>query len=974
MTRKRLISKPFAKLINFNKTVNFNFEGKNYQGYVGDSIASALWANKQKILSRSFKYHRARGIFSLTGQDGNTFVSLPELGISNISADKYPITENLKVIGQNYSGSLNNDKLSKLRFLKRFLPVGFYYKAFYKNNSWDKIWHKFFRKFTGLGDITTTDSNRHYDKQYLFYDAVVVGGGLAGMHTALELDSKGAKVLLVDENHNLGGALNYSRLDQDGKLALKLKKKYTKLINDSSVNVMTKTSCNGVYSDNWLALICANRLYKVRAKQLMLCSGGFEQPLIFRNNDLPGIMLGSAAQRLMYLYGVKPGQKAVILTVDDNGYSVALDLIDGGVEVAAIVDIRHKVLANKITKALKAHKIRVLNHYAVYSAISNKDKFLHAVEIRALNNENKCTNDKGEVIECDLLAMSGYYMPAFQLPCYLGAKLNFDNKKNAFVIENISKDCHLAGGINQARDVDTVIKQANYIANNALNSLGLINDNPSNATPNDDKVNSEFIMPIFEHPKGDEFIDFDEDLKICDIVNSVREGYEDIQMVKRFSTFGMGPSQGRYTAFNGAFLVSSIDKQKKHLGKIGITTARPPYDVERIGHMAGRSFFPQSHSSIHNRHIELGAQMLIAGLWLRPAYYGDKKNMDRHIADEVLNVHNNVGIVDVSTLGGLEIRGPDAAEFLNRVYTWGYVKQPIGKARYAVLTNEAGVVVDDGVACRLSEEHYYVTATTSGVNNVYLQLLKWNAQWRLKIDIANVTSAWCGVNIAGPNSRKVLTKICDIDLSPSAFPYMAVKEAKISGVDARILRVGFVGELGFEVHVPQHCGEFLWDLLIAAGQEFNIKPFGIEAQRVLRLQKGHIIIGQDTDAMTYPQEVDLSWAVSQNKPFFVGKKSIEILNAKKQERILTGFEVSKHAKEEIKDSNLVFNDKKQLVGRITSCSYSPILKKTIGMAYIKANTYKEGDLLQIRCDNKTYVDVKIIAMPFYDPENKRQEL
>jgi len=435
----------------------------------------------------------------------------------------------------------------------------------------------------------------------------------------------------------------------------------------------------------------------------------------------------------------------------------------------------------------------------------------------------------------------------------------------------------------------------------------------------------------------------------------------------------MGPSQGRHSALAAARLVAAATNRT--VAETGVTTARPPFSAEQLGHSAGRSFYPARRSNMHYRHLEAGAEMLQAGAWYRPAFYHSKNN-DRQtcIDKEVSNVRDNVGLVDVSTLGGIEVRGADASEFLNRFYTFGFLKQPVGKARYALLTNEAGVVIDDGVACRFGNNHYYVTATTGGVDRVYQNMLKWNAQWRLDVDIANVTSAYCGVNIAGPNARAVLRKVCsDVDLSAEAFPYMGVRLGNVGEIPARLIRVGFVGELGYEIHVPQQYGEALWDALMSAGNEHNIQPFGIEAQRVLRLEKGHIIIGQDTDAMSNPNEVQMGWAVSRNKPFFVGGRTIAELEKKSSLRCLVGFVIDDSEAPMPKESHLVVDDE-QMTGRVTSCNFSPTLGKAIGLAYVPPQKTGAGSIIEIKSLGGVRVLAKVVELPFFDPDNARQEL
>ncbi len=968
--KQQRLKAPFGTLVNTNNAIEFTFEGRSYTGYEGDTIASALWANGQKMISRSFKYHRPRGILSMTGQDANTFVQLK--GESNVPADTYKLSRHLEVKGQHYIGSLEKDRMAFAGKLSRFLPVGFYYKAFYRFNLWEKWWHRIFRKLTGLGTINPENIGSAYDKQYLFYDIVVIGAGLSGMQSAIEATNGGAKVLLVDENVMLGGSLNYSRMDAEGTAAQKLKTNLiAQVTNNKNITVMLDTVCNAFYADNWLAIIKDLRLYKTRAKQIIVAAGTFEQPLVFHNNDLPGIMLGTAAQRLMWNYGIKPGTRAVITTTNNRGYEVVLDLLDAGVEVAAVVDLRTNVSTDSIVQAVIEKKVEVLQNHTVFSANSSEN-VLVGVEIRAITGSGQCSTEH-QYIDCDLLCMSGGHMPAYQLPCHVGAHLNYNENTNQFIIENLSKAIHLTGSMNGANCIEGKIEQAKIAAFHALSDLGMASGKLAkikHSTP----ISNDFVLPIFNHDDGKEFIDYDEDLQIADIINAVREGYEDIQLVKRFSTLGMGPSQGRYAAFMSALLVASLEENRS-IGKVGVTTARPPFAAEKLGHMAGRSFFPERHSNMHYRHVEINAQPLIAGAWIRPAYYGPKGTLQECVNKECLNVHNNVGVVDVSTLGGLEIRGPDAAEFINRVYTWNFIKQPVGKARYALLTNEAGVVIDDGVACRFSDQHFYVTATTGGVDNVYLQFLRWNVRWRLDVDIANVTSAWCGVNIAGPNSRKVLEKICtDVDLSSQAFPYVGVREGTIADMPARIIRVGFVGELGYEIHVPQHYGEALWDAVIEAGKEFDIMPFGIEAQRVLRLEKGHVIISQDTDSMTYPEEINMSWAVSDTKPFFVGKRSIDIVRDNKLIRKLIGFEIPDEKGIKPQENHLLFDQNNKLIGRVTSCAYSAFLNKTIGLAYIDPTFSEVGQAFKIRCDGKQNAQAKVVSLPFYDPNNQRQKI
>jgi len=637
--------------------------------------------------------------------------------------------------------------------------------------------------------------------------------------------------------------------------------------------------------------------------------------------------MGTAAQRLIKLYGVRPGKRAVVLAGNDDAYGVVLDLLDAGVIVAAVVDYRSERSADERARAIEGFGIEVLHGHSVYSA-SALQQHLASVEVRRVQGQGECA-DRGIRIDCDLLCMSVGFMPTYQLACQAGAKLNYDDESASFSITGLPDNFELG----------TQRQVQNY------------------------------PWPITTHPKGKEFVDFDEDLQIADIVNATTAGYAHVQLVKRYSTCGMGPSQGRHSALPTARLVAKATN--KGVAETGVTTARPPFAPETLGHCAGRSFYPAQRTNMHYRHLEAGAKMLQAGAWYRPAYYGD--DASRNIREEVLQVRRSVGLIDVSTLGGIDVRGPDAAEFLNRVYTFAYVKQALGTVRYALMTNEAGSVIDDGVVCRLDAEHFYVTATSGGADGVFRKMLQWNAQWQLNVTLCNLTNAYAGVNIAGPHSRNVLAAVCEgFDVDKSAFPYLGVRRGRVAGISAMVLRVGFVGELGYEIHVPQHAGEALWDALLVAGQELDIRPVGIEAQRVLRLEKGHVIVGQDTDAMSNPMELQMQWAIARKKVYFVGGRSIEALERRPLQRLLAGFCV--HGAATIPaESHLVIRDG-EMVGRVTSCAWSPSLEKVIGLAYVTPELAAPGSTISIAVGGGQTVSAEVVSLPFYDADSSRQAM
>ncbi|NIR29826.1 MAG: FAD-dependent oxidoreductase [Gammaproteobacteria bacterium] len=971
MSASNRLPAPAGLLLDRDRLVRFTFEGKPYQGFAGDTIASALAASGVRLLSRSFKYHRPRGLLTMAGQDGNTLVQLP--GEPNVNADREPITEGLAVMGQHYSGSLVRDRDAWLGRSARFLPVGFYYKAFYKPKGAWEYWEPLIRRKAGLGKVDPTRSTHgYYDKMYTFCDVLVVGGGPAGLCAAREAAGAGADVLLVDENPVLGGALTYARFDASGELGERVRGELVAALEaDPRVRVMTRAVCNGYFADNWLPVICGNRMYKVRATEVIVASGCIEQPAVFRNNDLPGVMQGSAAQRLIRLYGVRPGRRAVVLTANRDGYGVALDLLDAGVDVAAVIDLRETLAEEPVTADVFRNNIRVLVGHGVLEAIPSRGGHLKGIRVARITGQG-VLDVATEHIDCDLLCMSPGYISTYQLLAQAGARVHYDEARANFVLRDLPPHVRAAGSVSGAMGLEATLAEGRREGWSAARALGLTVGPEPAVAARGDGTGVNHPWPIFPHPKGKDFVDFDEDLQVADIVNACREGYEHLELVKRFSTAGMGPSQGRHSALTTARLVANVTG--RGLAETGVTTARPPFTAEKLAHCAGRSFEPERHTPMHQRHLEAGAHMMIAGLWLRPGWYGPRDARERCMQAECLSVRNNVGLIDVSTLGGIEVRGPQAGEFLNRVYTYGYAKQAVGRARYVVMTNEQGTVVDDGVACRLHEQRYYVTATTGGVEGVYRNMLFWQAQWRLDVEIAHVTSGWCGVNIAGPRSRDVLAPLCaDVDLSPASFPYMGVREGTVAGIAARLIRVGFVGELGYEIHVPAGCGEALWDALTQAGSAYDIRPFGLEAQRLLRLEKGHIIIGQDTDSMSHPHEVQLAWAISRRKPFFVGGRSIDVIMRRPLTRQLVGFVIHDTGAPVPEESHLVIRGG-DITGRVTSCGISPTLGAPIGLAYVAPDQAAPGARIRIRSGGGVMVEAEVASLPFYDPENQRQEM
>ena len=952
MTDNRLPA-PHGSRIDRARPVTFRFEGKPYSGFAGDTIASALMANGCFVLSRSFKYHRPRGCLTLAAQDSNGLVQVGHE--PNVFADARTIQTGMEVRAQNCTGSLDRDRSAILDRFSKFMPVGFYYRTFWgpAKNTFLKVWEPLIRRNTGLGRISLQTPHEHYDKVHAFCDVLVVGAGAAGMSAALEAARAGAEVLLIDENPDHGGALNHMRGDEAAELRARL---VGEMEAETNTTVMTGATCNGWYADNWLPVIQGNRLHKVRTKQVVVAAGAFEQPVVFRNNDLPGIMLADAAQRAMRLHGVRPSRRAVVLTCNALGYEAAADLLEAGVEVAAIVDAR------AAPEETPPDGVRVLAGHGIVEADGGR-RHWHLNRVLPARIENGAYAAAGEWIDCDLLCVSGGAMPVYQLPLQAGARLDYDDATARFAIRQVPGGMQLAGAVNGVHGLDAAAADGRRAGGEAALALGLKKEKTD---PVESAGPLNFDWPLSAHPKGKDFIDFDEDLQVQDIENAIAEGYSELELVKRFSTVGMGPSQGRHAALATSRIVAR--QTGRTVASVGVTTARPPFTAENLGVLAGEHRTQYRRTPMHFQHLGVGAAMQPVGAWWRPTLYDGEGTREEIVEAEVAAVRGDVGILDVSTLGGLEVRGPDAAELLNRLYTLRHDTQAVGKVRYLLLANEMGSIIDDGVAWRMANDHFYVTSTTGAVGAVYQLMLFMNAQWDLSVDVLNATAAFAGVNVTGPQASALLAGLSDdFDFSGAAFPYLHGREGTVCGLPARVMRIGFTGEVSYEVHVPWSRGEALWERLVAAG----VRPYGLEASRILRLEKGHIIIGQDTDAMTTPEQVGMEWAVSRKKDYFLGKRSIEQRARLGMDRRLVGFETGNPASG-IAESCLVM-DGELPAGFVTSTCWSPTLERRIGLAYAPPET-APGDTLSIRTRNGASEQVPVVSPHFFDPENARQEI
>jgi sarcosine oxidase subunit alpha len=960
--------------IDRQQPVDFHFEGQAYRGFAGDVLSSALWANDVRLLGRSFKYHRPRGLYSLAGHDVNVMVEDGQR--TNMRGDLLAIEPGLDVRAVNTSGSLKHDRLRITEWFSKMMPVGFYYKAFFTPRRLFPFYERQMRKVAGLGRINPANRPQASPKDYAFCDLLVVGAGPAGLSAAVAAAEQGLQVLLVDEQPRIGGSLNWqwpNRVREDSKTSnssvaidLEVHSRLVELIakvnERDNIEIRCSTQAAGWYADHWIALLNNERLTKLRAKSVLVATGCFEAPAVFQNNDLPGVMLGSAAQRLIHQYAIKPFDRAVVLAANTDGYHLALDLHTAGVDVAAVVDPRIEGESSEIREAVNEAEITIHAGHKIHEAVGKQR--VRAALISKLDGTSQFR------IECDGIAVSVGWVPNAGLIYQSGGKMSYSDALQQLVPQEMRAGFFVAGRVNGSFDLSVQVAEGRRSALMAAAHLGQYAGVIPDA-PDQQMAAPSHAYPIFAHPGKKNFVDLDEDLHLADFANAHQEGYDNIELMKRYTTVGMGPSQGKLANMNAIRILAKLNDRS--INETGSTTSRPFHQPASIGSLAGRRFHPSRRTSLHHWHVEAGAEMIHAGAWFRPEYYRIKgKNRDDCILDEALNVRQNVGLIDVSTLGKLYIQGPDAVRFLEHIYTGKFANQKVGRLRYGLACDEMGVIIEDGIVARLGDDRFYVTATSSGVGAFYREMQRWALIFKMDVTLVNSTGQLSAANLAGPNSRDVLSKLTDIELAPDAFAYLDAKTATVAGVPATLMRVGFVGELGFEIHVPASSAQHVWDSLVAAGEEYNLRPFGVEAQRLLRLEKGHLIVGHDTDALTNPFEANVGWALGKNKEFFIGARSLQVAQEKTLTRLLVGIAFDADHKGPLPEECHLIIAAGEMVGRITSIARRSTLGHAIAMGFMRPDLAEPGTRLQIRVGDGRLVNARVSSLPFYDAENRRQ--
>ncbi len=995
------MSQPFRLnkegLINRKKKISFTFNGKKLFGYEGDTIASALIANGIHLVGRSFKYHRPRGFFGAGVEEPNAKLQVEFNGHSepNVNATEMELVEGLSATSQNCWPSVNFDIGAINNFLKMFFPAGFYYKTFmWPKSFWYKIYEPFIRKAAGLGVASIEKDKERYEHKFEYCDLLVTGSGPSGLASAYAAAKNGAKVILAEDKPRFGGTLLTDDVSIDNLSGKDWAEKIiTELKSMPNVTVKNRSQVFGYYDHNMLVMFervsdhlekkskftPRQRLWYIRAKETILSTGSIERPIVFGNNDTPGIFLSAAAKEYMKVYGVLVGKKPLIFTNNDSAYETALEFKKNNVE-PIILDTRKEHSSELIDEA-KSKGIDIRFSHGVI--VANGYKKVKSAKIGKLNKD-KNSFEKIETVDCDCICVSGFWTPSVHLASQSGNKLKYEEKIDAFIPDKKKQHETSVGAANGLFTLEESLKHGFENGSNLSAKITETKTEISIPNVNEKKYGAHdkfWCMPLPKNENPKRFVDFQNDVSVSDIEIALREGYRSIEHVKRYTTLGMATDQGRTSNLNGLQLVSNIEN--KIVPEVGHTTFRPPFTPITIGTIVGREvgmeYMPTRKTPMHEWHEKNNAVFVDAGAWKRPRYYKQgSETLFEASKREAKNVRENVGICDVTTLGKIDIKGPDAAEFLNRVYTNAWMKLPVGKARYGLMLREDGIVMDDGTTTRISENHYHMTTTTAQAANVlshleyYLQIV-----WpELNVNVVSTTEQWAGAAIAGPKSRDMLSKLYpELDVSNDALPFMGYKEAEFFGVPSRIFRISFSGELAYEINVKSDHGMFMWEKMMEVGKEFGNQPYGTEALSTLRIEMGHVA-GPELDGRTIPSDVSLNGLVSKKKDF-IGKNSLgrEAFNVESRQKIVGLIPIDR--KSSIPEGSHIVQDQNAKLpnpklGHVSSSCWSVENNNPFSLAIMKdgKNMIGKKFFAVSPLKNKS-IEVEVISSHYVDPEGKR---
>jgi sarcosine oxidase, subunit alpha len=875
-----------GELIDRSTELMFTFDGKPITGFAGDTIGSALYASGRRIFSRSFKYHRPRGLQCCSGHCANCQMTVD--GQPNVRVCVTPVREGAVVTGQNFLGSLDRDLMRVTDKLGGpFTPPGFYYKTFIRPRKLWPLYEKILRGAAGLGKLDPDGARgERVEVVHEHAGVVVIGGGESGLEAAVAAASRGERVIVVDEGPAVGGAL---LADRGGHArAAELRRR----VDDAGVEVLAPAIAIGLFEDGFVPVAHGDTLVKLRASRVVVAAGAMEQPLVFPGNDLVGVMLADGARRLANLWSIKPAERAFVVAADDRGLGAADDLEAAGVEVVGVVDLRQGQPPN--------------------------------IEARGRRSRVEAVAVNGQVTQCDLVVMSGSPQPNYKLLAQAGARVVYDERRGVFVPTDMPPNVEAVGA--------------------AAGDVG------EPAVPS----------PVLGYQGDKCFVCFCEDQTTKDLKYAIAEGFDSIELSKRYTTVTMGPCQGRLCHVNSIRVYAKTTGLDENT--IGTTTARPPHTPVTLGLLAGRPQEPVKRTALHHRHEELGGTMMWTGAWKRPHSYGPDPGA------EAKHVHDAVGLIDVSTLGKILVAGPEAGAFLDRVYPNRFSDLKVGRIRYGVLTGDAGRIMDDGTVARLDDETFYVTTTSTGADAVYQWFTWWNAVWFMDVRFVQLTGGVAAINVAGPGARALMTRVSADDFSNEGLSYLDARHVRVAGVPCLALRIGFVGELGYELHFPSPHAEHVWDTLLENGADLGAAPFGLEPQRILRLEKGHVIVSQDTDSESNLLEAAMPWIVKNDKEFeWVGKWATQQVADRGLRWMLVGFE-SPSGVVPVEGAQVVIDGVSS--GRVTSVRHSGVLGKVIGLAIVPVELAVEGARFLVQVDGRA-VAMRVHLGPFFDPAGER---
>ncbi|MDB0053946.1 sarcosine oxidase subunit alpha family protein [Candidatus Pelagibacter sp.] len=990
-----------SNFIDETSRISFKFNGKTYYGFKGDTLASALLANDVHLIGRSFKYHRPRGIMTSGSEEPNAIVQVGNdkaITEPNVRATEVEIYNGLEAKSQNCWPSVNFDIGGINNFLSPLLPAGFYYKTFMWPAS---FWEKYeiaIRHSAGLGRSPTKPDTDIYEHRYIHCDVLVIGAGISGIMAAKTAAKNNLNTLLLDEKNELGGMTIYQNSDNfkiDNKISSEwLNDEIEELKKLDNLEIKTRTSVAAYHGYNYLLARenltdhlnkdekenkVRQRLLKIRAKKVIVATGSLERPLVFNNNDRPGIMLSSAVKKYADYYGVICGKNNIFFTNNDTAYESAISLLKKGINVHCIIDIRESSNSS-IVKEAQDLGLKIYWSHTIVDTHGYKK--LKQVSIMELSKDGQSfANSNKIVLDCDCLGMAGGWTPAVHLFTQSGGKLKFREKDQVFIPNKYPSKQISIGSCNGDFELDEIIKNSSDILKDFLEIEKTSFDNVAVKTSKETSKKNIWLLPSDKViGKTKPFVDYQNDATAKDIKLALREGFRSIEHVKRYTTTGMGTDQGKLGNMHALGIIADTTGVK--MGEVGTTTFRPPYTPLTFGTIVGRNvgeyFDIFRRTPMNDWHINNNAEFENVGQWKRAWYYPrDNESMNEAVQRESKATRESAGILDASTLGKIDIQGSDASEFLNRVYTNAWSKLEIGKCRYGLMLNEDGMVYDDGVTTRLGENHYIMTTTTGGAANVMSKLEDYlQTEWpELDVYLTSVTDHFATATIGGPNSKKILNKLIpDLDLSDENFPHMSFKKVKIGKINCRIMRISFTGELSYEINIQASYGKSLWEQCMDAGKEFNITPYGTETMHLLRAEKGFIIVGQDTDGTMTPIDLQMDWVVSKKKYDFIGKRSLYRSDTIREDRKQMVGLLTDDPNTVLEEGAQIISELNQtpvkMLGHVTSSYFSPNLRKSIALAVVKGGRNMMGKKLFIPMENKT-INVTVVDPVFLDKGNKR---